>query len=366
MMNKIIIKYFLKEFIKPFFVCCFIFLLLFNFSEGFRAMNINKQPADAYKYIPIYLGYQTIIWMMQILPMSLLLGFLFSYGNLSHHNEITAIKAGGINLNRIFLPIILLSLLVSGLALIANEKILPIVYRKSEIVYKLKVNGAPMKKQDVFSNINYLGKNNSKFLIKSFNAIENKMYKINIDTFSDIYLKKQIYAKYATWKHDTIWEFEDGIIRTFDTTNPTTQDVLTEEFFIKKEIDIEEKPDTFAIEEIKPEQLTIKQLKKNIIKLKSNSIPVHRELTAMYHKIAFPFANTIVILIGIAFASASLKNNKVVSFAVSLVVSFMYWGITSVFISIGSNGVINPLFAAWATNLLFLILSVIFMTRMRR
>ncbi|MCP4482122.1 MAG: YjgP/YjgQ family permease [bacterium] len=360
---KIILKYILKEFIKPFFACSLIFLLLFNFAEGFRVVGMEDKANDALQHLFSYLFYQSPLWLIQIMPMSLLLGFLFSYSNLAHHNEITAIKAGGVNLNRIFMPIILLSLLVSSFVLVANEKIITYTNKKSEIIYKQKVKGHKIHQQKLFSDINYLGKNHTKFLIKSFNAKNNRMYNINIDTFANISLKKQIYAKYATWKYDTSWEFENGIIRTFDSE---TQTVLKEEFFIKRIIDINEGPNTFKVDNIKHEQMTIAQLRKSIVKLKRNSIPAYRELTELYHKTAFPFANTIVILIGIAFASASLKNNKVISFAVGLAVSFMYWGVSSIFISLGSNGVLPPLLAAWSTNIIFIILSIFFIIRIKK
>jgi lipopolysaccharide export system permease protein len=361
---KIITKYVLKEFIKPVIACCLIFLLLFILSESFRIINLENKSATALYYLPFYLLYQIPAWLLQITPMALLLGFLFSYSNLSNFNEITAIKAGGINLNKIFLPIILFSFFFSIFVLFANEKIIPKTNRLSNYVYKVKVRGDVISEQNIYNNINYMGKNNSKYIAKSFDATTNTLSKINIDNFQDdIFLSAQIYAESATFVGDGKWKFINGVIRTFDVK---TQDVITEERFAEKIIDIKEKPDSFKIDEIKSDQMSIKDLKKNIEKLKNNAIPANKELTEMYHKVAFPFANTVVILIGIAFAASSIKNNKVISFAVSLVISFMYWGITSIFISLGANEILPPIISAWITNVLFFLVSFAFMFKLKR
>ena len=361
---KIITKYILKEFLRPVLACCLIFLLLFILSESFRIINIENKPDNALYYMVFYLLYQTPSWLVQITPMALLLGFLFSYSNLSNFNEITAIKAGGINLNRIFLPIILFSFCFSIFVLFANEKIIPKTNRMANYFYKVKVRGDKINEQDTYQNINYMGKNNLKYIAKSFDAKENILHKINIDNFGNgIFLKGQIYAESSVFIGEGKWKFINGVIRKFDVKS---QDVISEERFEEKIIDINEYPDSFKIDEIKAEQYSIKDLKKNIEKLKNNAIPANKELTEMYHKVAFPFANTVVILIGIAFAASSIKNNKVISFAISLVISFMYWGITSICISLGANEILSPMLAAWITNILFFAVSFVFIFRLKR
>ncbi len=363
---KILTKHILKEFFKPFASSLFIFLTLFFLSESFRIINISQKPENALYFLPLYLIYQTPIWLTQILPISMLLGFLFSFGNLANFNEVTAIKAGGINLNRIFFPIILFALGVSFFTLFASETITPKSNKLANELYSVKIRGNENYKKDFFENINYLGKNNAKYIIQSFDAKTKTLHNLNIDIFEEkenVFLKEQIYAKNAVWVKGGTWKFQNGVRRTFD--NGMSQ-IVKEEIFDEKIINLDEPPENFMIDEIETNLMTRRELKKTIVKLKKNSIPADREITEMYHKLAFPFVNLIVILIGIAFAASTIKTSKVISFAVSIVVSFTYWGITSVFISLGANKILPPLIAAWFTNFLFLSASIFLISKLKR
>lgn len=59
------------------------------------------------------------------LPMSVLVSVLYTFSNLSLENEITALRASGIDLRRATLPIILLAALIAGGMVWFNDQVLP-------------------------------------------------------------------------------------------------------------------------------------------------------------------------------------------------------------------------------------------------
>ncbi|MDR0676051.1 MAG: LptF/LptG family permease, partial [Elusimicrobiota bacterium] len=76
---KILIRYVIKEFLRPVLFCIVIFLILFVLSETFRLLNIENKMPNSLHYGILYLIYEIPYWITQILPIAMLIGFLFFY-----------------------------------------------------------------------------------------------------------------------------------------------------------------------------------------------------------------------------------------------------------------------------------------------
>lgn len=64
------------------------------------------------------------------LPLAILLSSLMTFGNLGEHYELVALKASGISLRRIMLPLIILSLVISSFAFLFSNYVLPVANLK--------------------------------------------------------------------------------------------------------------------------------------------------------------------------------------------------------------------------------------------
>ena len=68
----------------------------------------------------------SLAWMVVLaIPMAVLIGTLMAFGNLSAQNEITAMKASGMSLYRMMLPVVLVSVLLTYLLIQFNNDVLP-------------------------------------------------------------------------------------------------------------------------------------------------------------------------------------------------------------------------------------------------
>lgn len=59
------------------------------------------------------------------LPLAILVSSIMTFGNMAEHFELTAAKAAGISLQRIMLPLLFTALIISGLAFLFSNKVLP-------------------------------------------------------------------------------------------------------------------------------------------------------------------------------------------------------------------------------------------------
>jgi lipopolysaccharide export system permease protein len=64
------------------------------------------------------------------LPLAILLSSLMTFGNFGEHYELVAMKSTGIALRRIMMPLIILSIFISGFAFFFSNNVLPIANLK--------------------------------------------------------------------------------------------------------------------------------------------------------------------------------------------------------------------------------------------
>lgn len=120
-LDKLIIKAFFPPFFLTFFVVIFILLTQFmlKYFDDFVGKNLS------------YGTYAELLFFFSInsvplaLPISILLSSIMTYGNLSEHNELTAIKGAGISLVRVIQPVFFVVCGLTILAFYFNNTIVP-------------------------------------------------------------------------------------------------------------------------------------------------------------------------------------------------------------------------------------------------
>jgi lipopolysaccharide export system permease protein len=71
-------------------------------------------------------------------------------------------------------------------------------------------------------------------------------------------------------------------------------------------------------------------------------------------KIAMPFANFIVVLLGAPLASRKKRGGAGFNFGISLMISFIYFILIRTGQVLGHQGTLTPILAAWLGNLVFI------------
>jgi lipopolysaccharide export system permease protein len=85
-----------------------------------------------------------------------------------------------------------------------------------------------------------------------------------------------------------------------------------------------------------------------------------------YQKLAYPVTLWIMALIGFALsANHSRQGLAVESLSLSVLLGILFWILNQIFLALGSAGLVIPVLAAWASNLLFLLLGLGLLVRYR-
>jgi lipopolysaccharide export system permease protein len=132
---KILTRYILREHIAPFFFAFFTitFLLVIDFVPKIIDQVIDK---NLDLLVVLELLALNLAWMLALsVPMSVLVATLMAFGRLSGDVEITAIKASGINLLHVLIPLLLAGSVVTYGMIQFHDKILPDLNKKARTLY---------------------------------------------------------------------------------------------------------------------------------------------------------------------------------------------------------------------------------------
>ena len=106
-------------------------------------------------------------------------------------------------------------------------------------------------------------------------------------------------------------------------------------------------PDTDA------DLMTAAQLRRAVRELAATGANVVPQQVDLQRKLAFPFVTIILTLMAVPFAVLTGRGGAMAAIGVGIGLALTYWITISVFAAMGTGGLVTPLIAAWAPNMLF-------------
>lgn len=288
--------------------------------------------------------------MIYAFPMSMLLSALMSSGRLSKDSEITAMLAGGISFVRIMIPVLFVSLFMTGAAFLFGEYVVPYT---SDVKRELKDGqidrvSPPKTRSHVF-----VRDSKDRFVYAArADALDSRLDDVIVLEFSGgTNIKRRIAARMGKYFPDRQqWMLFGGTVYDF-----TAARGLKQETFDRMELDIRELPTDFVREISRPQEMSAGELAERIRFLHSRGIVNLREyLVELYTRFSVPFACVIFALIGVLMGHTSQRSGSFVGFGISVIIIFLYYVILSFAKTAGTEGTLSPMLAAWVQNLVFL------------
>jgi len=168
---------------------------------------------------------------------------------------------------------------------------------------------------------------------------------------SQFNLTSRLDAEKVQWKNG-MWFFYNGLSQSF-----RGEGNYTSYPFAEKTLILPETPEDFRVQEKGSEEMTYTELRSHIRKIQKEGYEATRYQVEKEIRLAFPFVCLIMALIGISMALRKEKGIGIAQGIVgSLAVTFIYWIFFGFSRSLGISGIFPPLWAAWASNLLFLMI----------
>jgi len=359
---KLIDRYIVKEFVPPFLYCLFVFISLYIIIDVFgRLEDVVKHHVELTILLQYYLAFLPIIF-VRTAPVAALLSALYVLGNLNRFNEITALKASGINIWRLALPLFYLGLFISIATLAINERLIPQANFASTTIkedYLDKEEQASREK--VVENIAIYGTRNRLIHIRAFYPQKNLLQEITIlEQDEQERVTAKIQASRARWRNDR-WEFFDCVVYNFDEKGEAT---TRPAFYKKMLMDIEEKPKDFLKRESSAEFMSYRRLRGYVRRLSGSGAKIVQKLLVQLHyKISFPFVSLVIIFLGIPFSLSAQGRGKIANIGLCILIAFFYYSIEALSLALGKRGTFPPFLSAWFANILFGTVAIMLMRR---
>lgn len=359
-------KYILKAFKTPLIYGFIFFIGVLIIPELFKRFSQFMQ-ADVSLWIVIkYFGYKLPLIISLISPVVVLLACFFSLGGLSRYNEITALKSSGINLYRISLPILLFSLFISIIVFLWNETVVPIANKEMERIIQIEIQKKPPDEMKV-NNVSFKSSQGWFVNIKFFDYAKGSLEGIEIKScYPDGGVLNRIDVKKARWTRYGL-ELIEGVEREFAQGGT----IIKEEQFKKRILKhFEETPDQiWHLTQVENKNLNLMNIKElwNYIQLLNHSgSRVDERLIDFHIRIAMPFVNLIMALIGISMALQNPRTNQSASFGIGILISFIYWEVIGISKSLGYADTLSPFLSAWLPNLIFGMVGICLIVRAKK
>ncbi|MCK4546268.1 MAG: LPS export ABC transporter permease LptG [Candidatus Eisenbacteria sp.] len=354
---RILDRYVLSEYLRNLLLSLAVFILLVlvvNLWEKIDTYIDHQTPALT---VGRYYFYQIPYILSITLPMAMLLASLFSVGQIARHNELVAIKASGVSVRRMLLPLFLFAGLMSVATLLFNELVVPRANQEMTTIENYDIKKKPRRLGSIRRNVHLLGDGGRIYLIKTYDRDNREMNGVVIQRFTHNQLVERIDAAKAIWDRGS-WVFYDGVVRTFSREGEAVS-IFSE----LRRPDIAERPEDMAAEEKDPENMNFRELGIYIRRVQAGGSAVEKLRVQRHLKIAFPFASLIVVLLGASLSAIRRKSGLAFGFGISLALCFVYYGIMRVSEVLGQAAALPAPAAAWIANAAFAVAGILLLIR---
>jgi len=308
----------------------------------------------------LYYGYYIPYIISLTLPVSMLLACLFALGSMSQHNEIVAQKSSGISLYRIFMPLFVLGLIISVLSGFFNEIVVPEANEQRMDLYRYEIQNNPRSEGSKRNNIFLQDSKNRKVSIAFFNGLTDEALNVSVQYFNGAALSRRIDAKKMKWI-DRHWVLFDAVERVF---HDTTESVSTLAEWAPD--DFEFKPENLLELQKQPEEMSYTELKEFVNEMQKIGNVVRKWDVELDLKIAYPFANFIIILFGAPIAAHKRRSGTAIGIGISLMVCFIYFLFIRTGQVLGHEGTLSPALGAWMGNIIFGVAGIYTLLKVRK
>ena len=328
-------------------------ILLLDWIIEVRGLSEFMTGGEQVHRLMSYLLNQSPSVLVLLMPLTVLLTALVTFGILERNNEILAMKASGISLYRLCLPALGLGLAACACLWLMGETLVPETSQKAQVTRDLIKNVSARnvaKSLDVWL---FAPGRTALYNYAHYDANEKKFQGFSLYTLSkeQFRLQGRFFAKKAEFRsakkdEDTV-AFERGWQWTRDPKDPLKllpdgqlRVGLTHSYFVVPPL-------------LEGQFFSSRELKKLIGELRDRGYPTYQQRVDYYQKFSGPFTPLVLLLLGLPFAFATGRKGSLYGIALALGLSITYYVLQAVFTSIGAMQWLDPALAAWAPAILF-------------
>jgi len=350
-------KYIIKSFVPSFIVCMFAICGIYIVVDVIQKIDdFIEMGAKSVTMATHYYGLMVPVFIAQLFPAITLISVSLVLVRFVKNNEILAMQVAGINLYRIMLPIFILSLFLSFLAVINQELVIP---KFAEELEKVQQTTFEDKEKD---NILVEDEENRMlFRVWLLNMAE--------ETLKSAYIigkyengKKEftISAERGKWTDDNNWLLFNVVKHNYDESGNWISPALQMDNYLLET--------TLSPTQLSKVDINASLKSFNELKELRRKEPENPRFRVMFHsRMAYPLTNFILLFLGIpvVLGFERMSKNIFLRVGLSVLICCAFFVLTYICANLGNMGILQPVLAAWLPVIVFGCLGLILFDGMR-
>lgn len=349
-------EYVLKEFLGTFVLVLVTFvmlMLLFTFFELLGDIIRNHSPLIL---VGEYLLNLTPSMIYTITPLSVLIAVLVVFGVLNRSSELTAMKATGVSLYRIVVPVLIIACVLATSLFLFDEFYLPRANRRQEALRNV-IKGRPAQTvehpgENWIFGLQEPGQPGHIFYYQFFDTASDTFVNLSIFEFNpgSFSISRRIFAPSAYWEPALKqWVFVNGWERTFNGDEISSY----RPFVVSNFPEIREHPQYFKKEEKLADEMNFNELRGYIHDLSQSGFDVVRLRVQLNRKLAYPLITLVMAILAVPFAVSMGRRGSLAGIAVAIGVAIAYFVLDGTFEAMGNVAILPAVLAAWSPDVVF-------------
>ena len=318
--------------------------LIADFFDRFDGFLRHDAPGGA---ILRYFLFKIPMVITQATPLAVLTGGIVGLGLLARHHEFVALRACGVSIWQIAMPLLGLGALISLGALTWNETIVPYSAHRWHTIETIEIKKRALPTAFTGRDIWYHGRAGF-YNIERVNAKRNTLYGLRIYHLgADFRPQRVLEIDTAIWGEKG-WQFFGGRTRHFGPNGVEESPGLPEGFTLPETLE------DFRVASVEPEELSYAMLRRQIRDLRRKGVDISESWVDLHLKLSLPAASLVMMLIAVPLAASGTRLTSVAASAgVGVVLGFGYFMLMAFSRALGQSGALSPMVAAWLANALF-------------
>lgn len=314
--------------------------------------------------LPMQIAMQVLLLQMPqfiayAFPMSTLLAAMMTYSRLSSDSELIALRSCGVSVYRMVIPAVVLSLIVTAMTFLFNEKVVPAANYQASITMQkaLKEDKPSFQESNIFypeyGDVTQPDGTKIRAMKRLFYANQfdgERMKGLTILDWSQQGLNQIVTAESAIWNPaQSTWDFFNGTIYVIS-PDASYRNILR---FENQQLKLPKTPLDLVGKEKDSAQMNIAQIKEylEVVRVTGDTKKIRRLNLRIQQKLAFPFVCLVFGLVGAVLGIQPQRTGKATSFGISVVIIFTYYLLVFITEALGLSGVLTPILAGWLPDI---------------
>jgi len=365
LLPQVVDTYLFSSFIFYFFLWLISFLLMTHVFTFFELLSDIIKNHISMGRVFTYLFFLSPRLIYRFTPISAMTAVLVVFGVLAKNNEVTAFKACGVSVYRLAVPILVGGLLLSGGLFAFDHYWVPEADRIQDAI-RAEIKGRPAQTFLDPRRTWFYGQEDRIYYYKYFDQNQQVMSGVNVFEIepTTFRLKKHISADRARWEPAlSAWVFQNGWSR--EMKGMESGPVVDFMGGIRVFPELKETPDYFVKEAIQSPQMNFQELRAYIDELQQSGFDTVPLQVQLYKKFSVPLFAFILALVAAPFAFQAGTRGAMAGVGLSFAIYIAYWSVDQVFEQLGNLSELPPQLAAWSPDVVFSLVGLYFVFRMR-